>query len=153
MSLKERIGRDLRQALKAGERERASVLRMLLARIHDAEIAARSHRGRDDQLGDEETVQVLAGYAKQRRESIAAYRQAGREDLATKEQAELAVVESYLPAALDEGELRRLVREAIAEAGATSVRDLGRVMKLLMPKVRGRADGSLVQRLVRDALS
>jgi uncharacterized protein YqeY len=96
---------------------------------------------------------VLAAYAKQRRDSIAAYRSGGREELAQREAQELAIVEAYLPAQLGDDELRSLVADAVRETGASGPQQLGAVMKAVMPKVRGRADGKRVSALVRDILS
>src|SRR5262249_7640500 len=104
-------------------------------------------------LSDPEAIKALAAYAKQRRDSIESYRQGGREDLALKEEAELAIVQEYLPKQLAADEVRRIAREAIAEAGATSPKDLGAVMKIVMPRVKGAADGRMVNQIVAELLS
>lgn len=152
MTLRQRILDDLTAALKSGARQRLDTLRMLKARIQETEVALRATKGLAYELGDTEATQVVSGYAKQRRDSIESFRQAGREDLAAREEAELAIVQEYLPRQLDADELRRLAREAIAEAGATSAKDTGKVMKLLMPKVKGAADGKDVNRVVGELL-
>lgn len=152
MSIRQRILDDLTAALKSGARQRLDTLRMLKARIQEAEVALRATKGLDYQLSDAETTPVVAAYAKQRRDSIESFRQASRADLAAREEAELAIVQEYLPRQLDADELRRLAREAIAEAGATSAKDTGKVMKLLMPKVKGAADGKEVNRVVGELL-
>jgi uncharacterized protein YqeY len=152
MSLRQRILDDLTAALKSGARQRLDTLRMVKARIQEAEVAQRATKGLDYELSDAETTQVVTAYAKQRRDSIDSFRQAGRTDLAAREEAELAIVQEYLPRQLDAEELRRLAREAIAEAGATSPKDAGKVMKLLMPKVKGAADGREVNRVVGELL-
>lgn len=153
MSIKQRLADDMKSALKAGEKDRLGVLRMLRSRIQEAEVAGRGKQGADYQLTDEEIVQALSTYAKQRRDSITAYREAGRDELASREEAELAIVRSYLPEQLSEEELKRLIGEAIAESGASSPAQMGAVMKAVMPRVQGRADGKLVNRLVRELLS
>ena len=153
MSLKRTIAEDVKTAMKAGERERVSCLRMLQARILEREVELRAERGRGVELDDDEARAVIGSYAKQRRESIESYRAGGREELAAKEEAELAIVTAYLPRQLGETELREIVRAAIAESGATSARDLGNVMKAVMPRVQGLADGKLVNRLVRELLA
>ncbi len=153
MSLKNRIDADLKEALKSGDSTRKDLLRMIKARILEAEVALRSKHGRDYHLTDAETVEEIARYAKQRRQSIDAYREAGREDLAAQEQLELDALQDYLPRQLDRYEVERLVREAIAESGATSIRDLGAVMRLAMAKAQGRADGKAVNEIARSLLS
>ncbi len=153
MSLKQRIMDDLKAAMKSGAKERLEVLRMIKARMQEAEVARRGTKGRDYELEDSEATQVLAGYAKQRRDSIDSFRKAGREDLASREEAELAVVQEYLPRQLSPEEVRRIVREAIASTGAVSARDLGAVMKIVMPQVKGAADGKLVNQIAAELLS
>jgi uncharacterized protein len=152
MTLRQRILDDLTAALKSGARQRLDTLRMLKARIQETEVALRATKGLAYELSDAEATQVVSGYAKQRRDSIESFRQAGRADLAAREEAELAIVQEYLPRQLDADELRRLAHEAIAEAGATSAKDTGKVMKLLMPKVKGAADGKDVNRVVGELL-
>ena len=153
MSLKERIALDMKAAMKSGDKDRVGVLRMLRARILESEVASRTTQGRDHEATDAEVVDSIASYAKQRRDSIEAYRQAGREDLASREEAELRIVQEYLPRALGDDEIRAIVREAVSEAGDKSPKDMGAVMKLVMPKVKGSADGKKVQELVKEALS
>jgi hypothetical protein len=126
---------------------RRDTLRMAIAAAYNAEKAARRP------LTDDELVGVLAREVKTRRESIEAYEKAGREDLAARERAEAAILGAFLPEPLDEGALRAIVREAIAGSGATSARDLGRVMGVVAPKTRGRADGKLVSGIVAQELA
>lgn len=152
MSLKQRITDDLKAALKSRDALRLGVLRMLKAGILEAEVEQRGKQGLEYQADDAEVTRVLAAYAKQRRESIESYRQGGREDLAEQEQRELTVVEAYLPRPLGEAELREAVRQAIAETGAATSRDVGKVMKAVMPKLRGAADGKLVNRIALELL-
>ncbi len=153
MTIKQRLDQDLKTAMKAGDKTRLGVIRMLRSLVQGAEVALRAKKGRDYALEDEQAVEVLASYAKQRRESIESYRAGGREELARAEEAELEIIREYLPEQLGEDEIRRIVREAIAATGAAFPRDLGAVMKVVMPQVKGRADGQLVNRLVRESLA
>jgi uncharacterized protein YqeY len=146
MSLKERIDADYKAAMKERDALRVSVLRLLRSAIHNAEI------DRQRALTDDEILGVIQSEIRKRRESIEAFQQGGRADLAEREQAELAILETYLPQPLSRAELEALVRETIREVGALSVRDMGKVMAVLMPKVRGRADGREVNELVRQLL-
>ncbi|MER3501028.1 MAG: glutamyl-tRNA amidotransferase [Candidatus Fervidibacterota bacterium] len=146
MSLKERIDADYKEAMKARDEVRVSVLRLLRSAIHNAEI------DKQRALTDDEILGVIQSEARKRRESIEAFQQGGRPDLVEREQAELAILESYLPQALPREELEAMVRAAIQEVGALSVKDMGKVMSVLMPKVRGRADGREVNELVRQML-
>ena len=152
MSIKNRIAEDIKRAMKAGEKDRLGVLRMLKAKIQEAEVNRRAREGADYELSDEETTQALSTYAKQRRDSIQAYTDAGRDELAAQEQAELAVVQYYLPQQLSEDDVRCIVADAVAATGASSPREMGAVMQAVMPQVKGRADGKLVNRLVRESL-
>ncbi len=153
MTLKARIASDIRQALKAGDRTKVSVLRMVSARILEKEVELRSSKGRDYSLNDEETTGVIVAYAKQRKQSIESYRQAEREDLATQEEKELEILQEYLPKQLSESEIEALVEEAIQETGASSPGDMGNVMRALMPRLKGAADGKVVNSIVRQKLS
>jgi hypothetical protein len=144
--LRDKIAVQMREAMKAREQARVSTLRMLMTAVKNAEVE------RGHPLDDDEVVDIAAKEAKRRKESIEAFKQGGRDDLVEKETAELAVLEAYLPQALDEAELAALVDEAIAETGASDPKQMGEVMKALMPKVRGRADGAAVSALVRSRL-
>lgn len=137
----------MRDAMRAREEQRTSTLRMAMAAVHNEKIA----RGRD--LSDEEVVDVLAKQVKQRRESIAMYRDAGRDERAADEEAEAAILAEFLPEPLSEAEIERLAREAIAATGAASPAETGRVMGRLAPQTRGRADGRLVSDVVRRLLA
>jgi len=147
MGIKERLMEDMKEALRSKDKIRLSTIRMINSLIKNAEIDKRG------KLTEEEIVQLLRKYAKQRKEAIEMYEKGGRQDLVEKEKRELEIVESYLPKELSEEEIRKLVREVIEEVGASSPKDLGKVMKVVMPKVKGRADGSLVNRIVREMLS
>jgi uncharacterized protein YqeY len=146
MTLLERLGEDLKQALKAKDAVRVSTLRLARAALHNAEI----QRGRP--LTDEEAQEVLRLEARRRKEAIEAFRRAGREEMAHREELELAVLLEYLPTPLSEEELRRIVQEAIQRLGASTEWDVGRVIGAVMREVRGRAEGRDVERLVREAL-
>jgi uncharacterized protein len=147
VELKAQLTEDLKSALRSGDKLRTSVIRLLTALIKNREVEKRGA------LTDAESIQAVSASCKQRQEAIEQYRQGGRQDLVDKETAELAILQSYLPAALGPDELQTLVREAIRDAQASSPRDMGKVMALLMPKVTGRADGKAVSTLVREMLS
>jgi len=153
MALKQTIADDMKAAMRARDQQRLDTLRMARARMLEAEVALRAEMGRDYELSDPEAIKALAAYAKQRRDSIEAYRAAGREDLAAKEEAELAIIQSYLPRQLSEDEIARIVDEAIAETGAAAPKDMGAVMKVVVPKVQGTADGKVVSRIVKERLA
>jgi hypothetical protein len=147
MSLTEQLQADIKTAMRDGDAQRRDTLRMALAA---AQNAAKEKRA---PLTEDEALAVLTRQVKTRRESIKAYRDAGRDDLADKEQAEIDVLAPYLPEQLGEAEVRALVVEAIAATGASSPKDMGRVMGALMPKVRGRVDGKLVSSIVNEELA
>lgn len=144
--LRDQIADDMRAAMKARDPVRVSTLRMLMAAVKNAQVEKRH------ELDDDEVLGVLAREAKKRKESIEAFGDAGRQDLVDKETAELAVLDSYLPEQLSDDELAAMVDEAIAEARASDPKHMGQVMKVLMPKVKGRADGSKLSGLVRARL-
>jgi len=147
VELKTRLGEDYKAALRAGDKLRVSVIRLLTALIKNREVEKRAP------LTDGEVMQAISTSCKQRQEAIEQYRQGGRQDLVEKEAAELAILQSYLPAALTGEELRAMVTEIILEVQATSLKEMGKVMAVLMPRVTGRADGKVVNTLVREALS
>jgi uncharacterized protein YqeY len=146
MSLLTRIEGDLKSAMKASDRIKVSTLRMAKASLKNREI----EKGSD--LTDDDVIGVLSTIAKQRRESIAEFRKAGRTDLAEAESAELAIIQTYLPEQLSEEELTEIIVKSIEQTGASSLKDLGKVMKTVIPKVKGRADGRLVNQKVRELL-
>jgi uncharacterized protein YqeY len=147
MTLTERLESAMRDAMRARDERRTQTLRMAMAAAHNQRIA----RGRD--LTDDEVVEVLTKQVKQRRESIEMYRDAGREDRAAAEEAEAAILAEFLPEQLSPEDIERLVREAIAETGASAPADMGRVMGTLGPRTRGRADGRAVSETVRRILA
>lgn len=148
--LLERMQQDLKVAMKAGETVTVSALRFLLAQIYNRRIAL---EGQGASLTDEEVVWVLQKQAKDRKESIKAFKQGGREDLVKKEETELAILNQYLPAQLTAEELKKTVEEAIAQMGAIGPADFGKVMGTMMGKVKGKADGGQVAQLVKDMLT
>ena len=147
MSLNDRLRDDLTAAMRSGDALRRDTLRMAQSAAYSVEKEKRRP------LTDEELVAVLGREVKTRRESVEAFRAGGREDLASKEEAEIAILVPYLPQQLSEDEVRDLVAEAIAATGATSAREMGKVMGWLSPKTRGRADGKRVSELVAQALA
>ena len=147
MTLRERIQSDITTAMRSGDALRRDTLRMAENAIYNAE--KRDRRG----YGDDEVAGLLAREVKTRRESIDAFRKGDREDLAAKEEAEIAILAAYLPEQLSETEIEDLVREAIAATGAAGPRDIGKVMGWLSPRTRGRADGKVVSQLAGRALA
>jgi len=153
MNLKEKIASNLRKALKTGDRRTVSVLRMINARILEREIELRRQKGRDYQLKNEEVMGLISAYAKQRLQSIESYRKGRREDLVKQEQAEFQILQEYLPAQLSQEAVEVLVDEAISETGASGPKDIGLVMKSVMPKVKGAIDGKVVNQIVQRKLT
>ena len=147
MSLRVRLHEEMTAAMRSRDALRRDTLRMVWSAVYAVE--KRDHAT----LTDDQALVVLAREVKTRRESVEAYRKGGREDLAAKEEAEIAIIAGFLPAALSEAEIAALVDEAIAATGAASARDLGKVMGWLGPRTRGRADGKVVSGLVAAALA
>jgi uncharacterized protein len=147
VSLRDRIQTDIATAMRGGDALRRDVLRMALNAAYNVE------KKQGTPLTDDEYLAVLTREVKTRRESVEAFRGAGREDLATKEESEIAILRDYLPEALGEAELTALVDEGIQATGATSARDLGKVMGWLSPRTRGRADGKVLSGMVATALA
>ncbi|MDE2060258.1 MAG: GatB/YqeY domain-containing protein [candidate division NC10 bacterium] len=145
--LKARLADDLKVALKSGDRLRTSVLRLLHALIKNREIEKRG------ELDDAEIIQAVIASCKLRKEAIEQYVKGGRDDLALKEEAELKLLEVYLPPPLSLEELQKKIEEALAASHASSIKDMGKVMALLMPEISGRADGKVASQMVKDALS
>jgi uncharacterized protein YqeY len=147
MSLLERLNNDMKQAMKNKEKDKLSVIRMLKASIQNEAMKQRQD------LTDDEELTVLSRELKQRKDSLQEFENAGRSDLVDKVRTELVYVEAYLPQQLSEEDISKIVNETILEVNATSKADMGRVMGALMPKVKGKADGSLVNKLVQQHLS
>jgi uncharacterized protein YqeY len=146
MGLREKIDADTKGALKSGAKDKVSTLRMLNAALKNKQIDKRGA------LTEEEVVETVRSLIKQRKDSIEQFAKGGRQDLVDKETAEVAVLQAYLPPQLSREELDAMVRDAIARTGAQGAKDMGKVMKALIPMVGGRADGRLVSELVKNAL-
>ena len=146
MDLKQQLRDDVATAMRAGDAERRDTLRLLLAAVQQEEI------DRQVVLDNSGVEAVLAKQAKQRRESIEDAEKAGRFDLVAQEEAELAIIEPYLPQLMTEDEIRAVAADLISDLGASGVQDTGRVMGRLMPELKGRADGRLVSQVVRELL-
>ncbi len=146
MALKERITEDMKSAMRAGDKERLGTIRLALAAIKQREVDERIT------LDDGQVLAVLDKMIKQRREAIAQFQSGGRADLVAKEAAEITVLQGYLPAQLSEAEIDALIAEAIAATGATSVKDMGKVMAVVKPKAQGRADMGAVSARIRQKL-
>jgi len=161
MTLREKIEQDFKEAFKAKEEARVSVLRLLLAAIKNRELEKRTKLSKSEpaeklselsKLTDEEIISVLSGEVKKRKEAIDQYKQGGREELAQKEKIEMEILAAYLPEQMTEEEIKKLAKEAIEKVGASGVSDLGKVMKVLMPLVKGKTDGNLVNKIVKEEL-
>jgi len=146
MNLKQRIEQDMKLAQKSGDRLKLSLTRLLKSDIRYKEIE------KSKELLDEEVLEVLSSSAKKHRDSIERFKKGGREDLSKKEEEELNLILGYMPAQFNSEELERLVEESMTEVGAEGEKDIGKVMKALMPKVKGRADGKMVNLLVSSKL-
>jgi len=149
MGLKEKLQADLTDAIRSRNEVVSGTVRMLLAAITNEEVAGKAAKV----LTDAEIITVLSREAKKRREAVEAYTQAKRDDLASKEKAEAAVIANYLPEQLSEDEIKKLIQEAINETGASGPAGMGLVMKVLQPKIAGKADGGVVSGLVKAALA
>jgi uncharacterized protein YqeY len=147
MSLLERLNNDMKQAMKNKEKDKLSVIRMVKAALQNEAIKL------GKELSEDEELTVLSRELKQRKDSLQEFEKAGRSDLVNKAKAEIAVIELYMPKQLSEEELVQIIKETIAEVGASSKADMGKVMGAIMPKVKGKADGSLVNKLVQQHLS
>ncbi len=148
MGLQERLKSDMKTAMRSRDQERVSVIRLLISAIKNKEI----EKGKDVVLSDDDVLALIVTAAKQRRESITQFKDAGRDELAEKESGELQILSSYLPEPLSEEALREKVKTAIAETGITEMKDMGRVMKTLVPALRGRAEGDAIRRMLQSCL-
>lgn len=147
MSLAERLQQDMKLALKNKEKDKLSTIRMVRAAIKKAEI---DHKG---PLNDEQIIEVIMREVKQRKDAVQEYEKAGRHDLVEKEKEELQILETYLPEPLTEEELTEIIQETIQQLGVTSKKEIGKVMKTVLPKVKGRAEGKAVNQIVQKLLS
>ena len=147
MPLVDEIQKDMYKAMKEKEKERINALRNIIGKLKYRYI------DKGDKLTEQEEIKVIQSLAKQRRESIELYKQGGRNDLVETETKELSIIEEYLPQAMSEEEVRRLVRKTVKETGAESMSDLGKVMPLVMKKGAGKVDGKIAQEIFRELLS
>ncbi len=147
MMLREKLVDEMKAAMKARDEGRLSAIRMVRASVKNREIDL------GKELDDREVIEVIATLAKQRRESIKLFQEAGRNDLVEKEEKELAILIGFLPRQLEREEISEIVAKAVAESGALGPGDIGKVMKIVIPQVSGRADGKLVNEIVREKLS
>ena len=147
MPLVDEIQKDMYKAMKEKEKERINALRNIIGKLKYKYI------DKGDKLTEQEEIKVIQSLAKQRRESIEMYKQGGRNDLVETETKELSIIEEYLPQAMCEEEVRRLVRKTVKETGAESMSDLGKVMPLVMKKGAGKVDGKIAQKILRELLS
>lgn len=150
MTLQERIGAELKEAMKSREQEKLDTLRLLKSAIGYAVIEKYGQNGTPT---DEDVLAVVRKEVKKRNDSIEGFRQAGRDEMADKEEREKAILETFMPAGLSDEELDAIVKAAVAEAGATSKKDMGAVMKIAMAKAEGRADGKTLSSKVQQALT
>lgn len=146
MPLMEQLTADMKDAMKQGEKERLSVIRLVRGAIRQAEIDGKKT------LSDDEIIDVLTKEVKMRRDSIEEFERGGRTDLVDKTKSEIAILIPYLPEQLSADEVKKIVENAVAEVGATTAKDMGKVMGILMPRVKGRTDGKLVNEIVRSLL-
>ena len=145
-SIKDRLTEDMKAAMRAKDKDRLGVIRLALAAVKQREVDERI------ELDDTQILAVVDKMVKQRRDSISQFSAAGRDELAAKEQAEIEVLQDYLPAALSEEELQEIIASAIKETGAASVKDMGKLMAVLKPQVQGRADMGMVSKIVKQSL-
>ena len=146
MSLEQRLTDDMKAAMKAGEKDTLGVVRRVLAALKNAKIEKKTD------LDEQDEIRVVRSIAKQHKESIEQFRAAGREDLATKEEAELVILSVYLPPEMDEAQLDAIIDEVIAETGASSMKDMGGVIKGVMARTAGQAEGGVVSAKVKERL-
>jgi uncharacterized protein YqeY len=151
MSLKDRISEDIKTAMKAKDKVRLETVRSIKKVILEKESSIRAQG--QETLNETQELELLSQLAKQRRDSVEQYRQAGRDDLAQQESQELAIIEEYLPQQLSDEEIAAVIDEIVASVGATSIKEMGKVMGPAMQKLKGRADGQKVQAMVKTKLS
>jgi uncharacterized protein len=147
MHPKDQILEDLKDAMRSGDTKRRETLRLLTAAFKQVEVDQRQ------ELTEDDMISILTSEAKKRREAIDEAEKAGRAELAAQEKYELALIQTYLPQQLSRAEIEKFVREAVQEVGATTPKDMGKVMKVLMPRLKGQADGKLVNTIVKEVLS
>lgn len=147
MSLEEKIAEEMKQAMKAGEKSRLSTIRMIRSSLKNKEIELRRR------LEDEDVIKVILGMVRKGEESLEQFQAGGRTDLVEKEKAEIEILKSFLPQPLSQEEILKIIDETIQETQASSLKDLGKVMKAVMPRLGGKADGKVINQLVKERLS
>lgn len=150
MSLKQRINDDMKRAMKAGDELRLSTLRLLNSAISNKEIELRK---KDIGLSDEEISEVVLSEAKKRKDAAEGFKSGGRKDLCEKENSELKILQEYLPPEIPESDLLRIIKDGIREAGASNEKDFGKVMKIIMPLLKGKAGGDRVTKMLKEELA
>lgn len=153
MDLKDKIQEDFKQAFKGKEEIRLSVLKMLQAEIHNAEIAKRTKLKKESSLDESEIIDVISREIKKRKDAVELYEKGKRQELADKEKKEIETLMTYLPEQLSEEEIRNLVKKAIEQTGAKEIKEMGKVMAVLNPQIKGKADGALVSNIVKECLT
>lgn len=161
--LKEKLSQDQKDALKAGDAQRRSVIGMVLSAVKNREFDKRAKLSKDIQdvaelekaavLTDEEVIEVISSEIKKRKDSISQFEAGGRPELAESEKKEIEILSSYMPEQISEDELRNIIKAVISETGASGMKDMGKVIGVVMPKVKGRADGQVVSSLVKEILA
>ncbi|MBI4158413.1 MAG: GatB/YqeY domain-containing protein [Candidatus Yanofskybacteria bacterium] len=151
--LKEKIQQDMKEAMKSGDANKRLVLSMLVSATKNKELQKRAKSGKEEVLNDDEVMDVIASEIKKRKESIEIYEKVGREELAQKERDELNVLMEYIPEQMEVGDVRLEVRKTIDELGAKDIKDTGKVIGAVISKLKGRADGQTVSRIVKEELS
>ncbi len=147
MNLEEKIAEEMKQALKTGDKARLSTIRMIRSSLKNKEIELRR------KLEDEDVIKVIQGMVRKGEESLEQFQSGGRKDLVEKEQTEIEILKSFLPQPLSQEEMIKVIDETIRETQASSLKDLGKVMKAIMPKLGGKADGKIINQLVKERLS
>lgn len=147
MSLKDRLMADMKTAMKARQKEKLTVIRSMRSAIRQAEIDGKT------ELNDDGVISIISKELKMRQDSLAEFQKGGRDDLVAKTKEEIAVIMPYLPEQLSEDAIKALVKDAVTKTGASSPKDMGKIMKLIMPEVKGKADGKLVNSIVREMLN
>src|SRR3989344_1786782 len=150
--LKQKLTEDFTESLKSGDAKRRLVIGMVLSSVKNRELQKRAKSGNIEELNDDEVLEVIASEVKKRKESIESFKAGGREEMAQSEKEELNILMVYMPEQMSEEQIREEARKAIAETGAKDIKEMGKVLGVLMPKVKGKADGTLVSRIVKEEL-
>ena len=150
--LKQKLTEDFTESLKSGDAKRRLVIGMVLNSVKNRELQKRAKSGNIEELNDDEVLEVVASEVKKRKESIESFKAGDREEMAQSERDELNILMTYMPEQMSEEQIREEARKAIAETGAKDIKEMGKVLGVLMPKVKGKADGTLVSRIVNEEL-